>query len=279
MKGQGRYLGRNVYISGGSSGIGLACAKLFASLGAHVLIFARDVEKLGRACSEINACRTSPEQRITSLSIDVADHSRVMTELSRVVAESGAPHVVVTSAGMAYPEYFERIPYEVFDLTVKTNLYGTWNVLSALVPSMKAAGGHIVNVSSIAGFMGVFGYTAYSATKFAIIGLSECLRSEMKPYGVKVSVLCPPDTDTPGLAQENLTKPPETRALGESAGLMNADDVALVMLSGMEKGRFLIVPGLEGKGLLAARRLIPGLVDSVMDVMVARARRNAAHVK
>ena len=272
-----RYLGRNVYISGGSSGIGLAAARLFASLGANVLIFARRIEVLEQAAREIETCRISEGQRLSWMSIDVTDRDKVASGLSRAISEFGPPHIVITSAGIAYPDYFERIPYDKFDLTVKTNLYGIWNVLTALVPAMKASGGHIVNVSSIAGFMGVFGYTAYSSTKFAVMGMSESLRSEMRPYGIQVSVLCPPDTDTPGLAQENLTKPAETRALGESAGLMSPEDVARAMIRGMEKGKFLILPGMEGPFILAGKRLVPGVVNMVMDLIVARARRSGDH--
>ena len=68
----------------------------------------------------------------------------------------------------------------------------------------------------MAGFVGVFGYTDYCASKFAVVGLSEALRQELRPCGITVSVLCPPDTDTPGLANEDLTKPAETKAV--SAG-------------------------------------------------------------
>lgn len=275
MNRKDRYLGRNVYISGGSSGIGLAAAKLLASLGANIFVFSRRVEVLEQARHAIDACRISPGQRISWTSIDVRERDKVASGLSRAVSEFGTPHVVINSAGIQYPDYFERIPFDVFDQTVRTNLYGIWNVLAALVPAMKGSGGHIVNVSSIAGFMGVFGYTAYSATKFGVIGFSEALRSEMRPHGIRVSVLCPPDTDTPGLAQENLTKPPETKALGESAGLMSPMAVARAMLRGMEKGRFLILPGMEGPFILAAKRLMPGVVNAVMDRMVARARRSS----
>jgi NAD(P)-dependent dehydrogenase (short-subunit alcohol dehydrogenase family) len=270
-----RYVGKNVYISGGSSGIGLACAKMFAGLGANIFIFARRTHVLELAAREIEACRVSPDQNLSWRSIDVTDHGEVTSGLSQAVSAFGTPHIVIASAGLAYPDYFEKIPFEKFDLTVKTNLYGIWNVLACLVPPMKDSGGHIVNVSSIAGLMGVFGYTAYSSTKFAVIGMSESLRSEMKPHGIRVSVLCPPDTDTPGFVQENLTKPAETRALGESAGLMSADAVAQAMLHGMEKGSFLILPGMEGTFIHMAKRLMPGLVNAVMDFIVARARRSA----
>lgn len=270
-----RYLGRNVYISGGSSGIGLSCAKLFAGLGANVFIFARRPEVLQQASAQIESRRASPGQRLAWKSIDVTDHVAVSSGLADAIREFGHPHIVITSAGIAYPEYFERIPYEMFDLSVKTNLYGIWNVLAALVPSMKTTGGHIVNVSSIAGIMGVFGYTAYCSTKFAVIGMSESLRSEVKPYGIRVSVLCPPDTDTPGLAREDLTKPAETRALAGNAGIMNPDDVAGAMLRGMERGRFLIIPGMEARFISLAKRLVPSLAGLVMDSIVAKVRRSA----
>lgn len=269
-----RYHGKNVFISGGSSGIGLATAKLFASLGAHVFIFARRVTMLERAIREIEALHVSTTQRFSFSSIDVTDSGDVALKLEAAVAGFGNPHIVINSAGLAYPDYFEKIPYEKFDETIKINLYGTWNVLTCLVPHMKGSGGHIVNISSVAGFIGVFGYTAYSASKFALIGFSESLRSEMKPYGIKVSVLCPPDTDTPGLALENETKPPELKAISGNAGLMSPQDVAQAMLKGMEKNKFLIIPGFEGKSIYAAKHLFPHVVECFMDFQISRVRRS-----
>ena len=267
-----RYYGKNVFISGGSSGIGLAVAKLFASLGANVFIFARRTQILEQAIKKLEASRTPGDQRLSWAGIDVTDRDELTVKLGRAIAEFGRPHIVINSAGLAYPHYFEKIPYEKFDETMKTNLYGTWNVLSCLIPHMKETGGHIVNVSSIAGFIGVFGYTAYSASKFALIGFSESLRSEMKPYKIKVSVLCPPDTDTPGLALENETKPLELKAISGSAGLMSPEDVARAMLKGMEKNKFLIIPGIEGRFIYTVKHVSPGLVERIMDFQIKKAR-------
>ncbi|HOJ14282.1 MAG TPA: SDR family oxidoreductase [Deltaproteobacteria bacterium] len=268
----GLYAGKNVFISGGSSGIGLACAKEFARLGSNVFIFARRREALEEAALSIEPHRADPSQRIGFTSVDVTDTEKVADKLRESVASFGPPHVVITCAGIAYPDYFERISASDFELTLRTNLAGTWNVLSVLVPLMHAKGGHVVTVSSIAGFLGVFGYTAYSASKFGVIGLSEALRAELKPKGIRVSVLCPPDTDTPGLAFENRTKPPETRALGKSAGLMSPDAVAKALVSGMARGKFLITPGMEGKLILAAKRLAPSVVMALMDAIVRLSR-------
>jgi 3-dehydrosphinganine reductase len=126
--------------------------------------------------------------------------------------------------------------------------------------------GHIVNVSSLAGVVGFIGYAAYAPSKFAIMGFSEVLRNELIPHNVKVSVLLPPDTDTPQLAMENQTKPPETKALSGKAKLMQPDDVAMALLQGMVAERFHIVPGgFDSKVPYLGIRYIPGILRWVLD--------------
>lgn len=269
------YLNKNIYITGGSSGIGLATAKRFSTLGAHVIIFARSQQRLKTALGEIELSRFSSDQRFSSISLDVSDHHAVYTKMSRAVEEFGRPDVLINSAGIAYPNYFEKISYEKFIQTVQINLFGTWNTCACLVPYMKSAGGHIVNISSIAGFIGVFGYTAYSASKFAVTGFSQSLRSELKPYNITVSVLCPPDTDTPQLAEENKTKPAETKAIAGNAGIMSPDAVAKALITGMKNRRFMIIPGMEGSFIYRAQRFFPGLVRSIMDFQIKRSGKRA----
>jgi 3-dehydrosphinganine reductase len=269
------YSGKVIYVTGGTSGIGLAAARLFFSLGAHVAIFGRGRERGDAAVREIEKARLSQGQKIGYRSLDVSRHGDVKAVMEKARADFGVPHVLVTSAGIAYPDYFEKIPREKFKEMLGTNLAGTWNAVASLVPHMKNEGGHIVTVSSIAGIIGVFGYTAYSATKFAVIGFSESLRSELKRYGITVSVLCPPDTDTPGLAEENMTKPAETRAIAGNAGIMKADDVARALVAGMERGTFLIIPGFEGKFVSFAKRLLPRLVEFMMDRDIRRVARRS----
>ena len=165
------------------------------------------------------------------------------------------------------------ITYEMFDETMKMNTYGVWNTVSALVPHMKEKGGCIASVSSITGFLGVFGYSDYTASKFAVTGLSEALRSELKPFGITVSVLCPPDTQTPGFDVENLTKPEETKVLSESAKVMTSDAVAKGFIKGIKKGKFMIIPGFDGKLTYLAKRLVPGIVEMVMNSTVRKVQK------
>ena len=264
---------RRVYVFGGSSGIGLAIAARFAREGAHVLIAARRLEPLARALARLEAARRHDTQRLATLSLDVSDAAAVARELGRVVASFGAPDGVVNAAGLATPRVFEEVSSEQFDRTLQVNLYGTRHTLAALLPHMKGPGARVVNVSSIAGLIGVFGYTDYSASKFAVVGFSEALRAELRPRGIRVSVLCPPDSDTPGFAEELKTRPAETSAIAGNVHLMSPEAVADALLSGMRRGRFLIIPGLDGRLSVLAKRLAPGLVSWVMDRAVARARR------
>jgi 3-dehydrosphinganine reductase len=194
--------------------------------------------------------------------------------MAAAVAESGAPGLLVNSAGRALPYRFADLTYEQFDATMKVNLYGVWNAVAALAPAMKERrSGHIVNVSSVAGFVGVYGLTDYCASKFAVVGFSEALRQELRPYGVGVSVLCPPDTDTPGFARENLTKPEETKAVSSGGGLMQPDEVARALLDGVRRGRSMIVPGGDGKLTYFMKRHAPGVVDAVVARSIRRVQR------
>ncbi|MFZ5571341.1 MAG: SDR family oxidoreductase [Thermodesulfobacteriota bacterium] len=264
---------RVVYITGGSSGIGLAAAELMAAGGAHVVIFARRIGPLEEAARQIRRHRASDARPCGYYQLDVADPEAVKQVMTRAVTEFGIPGILINSAGRAKPDYFASISFEQFDETMKINVYGTWNTIAVLAPQMQEkGGGHIVNVASIAGFLGLFGYADYCASKFAVVGLSEVLRNEFKPMGIRVSVLCPPDTDTPGYALENIGKPPETRAISQTAKLMSARDVAREMMRGMSQDRFMIIPGMDGRLVYLIKRWLPGVVERVLDHAVKKAR-------
>ena len=264
------FTNKRVFITGGSSGIGLSTANLLARKGSHIIIFARGKERLEDAKNEITGNAISEDQEFSCMKLDVSNYKEVETVMSDAVKIFGAPDVLINCAGRAYPHYFEKITFEQFDETMKTNFYSIWNTVRVLLPYMRKKGGHISNVSSIAGFIGVFGYTDYCASKFAIIGFSGALKSELKQYGIALSVLCPPDTATPGFEAENRTKPEETKAIAANARLMHPDKVAEEFMKGIAKGKFLIIPGLDGKLTYIAKRLFPGLVDCVMDKTIKK---------
>jgi len=128
-------------------------------------------------------------------------------------------------------------------------------------------------VSSLAGLISIYGYTAYGASKFALTGFAEALRQEVRRDGIGVSVLYPPDVDTPQLAEENLTKPAETRAVAGNTRILAPEAVAESLLAGIARGRFRIIPGAEGRVADLAARLAPGLVRWIVDRQLSRAEK------
>jgi len=263
----------NVIITGGSSGIGKATAKLLARRGANVFIIARDKSKLDQAIQEIEAEGVSVDQRFGAFSADVRNYEEVENAIAAIVEAGGPPDILINSAGITHPGYFEELPLSVFRDIMDTNYFGTLHTVKAVLPHMMAQrGGHIVNISSVAGLIGVFGYTAYGASKFAVRGFSEVLRSELKPYNITVSVLLPPDTETPQLWEENKIKPYETKVIAGNVKPMSPERVARELLEGIRRGKHLIIPGLESKLIYRLQGLSSSLLNWYMDRLVAKAR-------
>lgn len=265
---------KTAYVVGGSSGIGLAVARELALRGARIVIFARDGKRLEHALDDVSSFRVSSEQRFSAVPMDVSVWPEVSSAMEKTVASSGVPDLLINCAGRAYPGRFEDIGMNQVEETLKINLMGCIHTCRSLTPFMKKNGGVIVNTSSVAGFVGIFGYTDYCASKYGVIGFSEALRSELKPWGVKIQVLCPPDTETPGYAVENLTKPEETKMISSTAKVLSPRQVALALIKGMGSNRFLIIPGMESRLTHVLKRLFPFLVEWVMDRRIRQCREN-----
>jgi len=262
-----------VFVTGGSKGIGRAIAEECAFRGADVAIFARGQSDLEATLTHLRDTKSRDDQKFAAFQMDVADPKSVDSSIADAMDELGVPDVLVNNAGLARPRYFEEITHEQFDRTIRTNLYGMWYATASVVPHMKKRGGYIVNVSSLAAFMGVFGYSDYCASKFGTMGLTLSLRSELKSYGITVSALCPPDTDTPGFEEENKEKPEETKALSENAKVMDARAVARSLLKGMRRKKPVIIAGFDGKLIYLANRLFPRLVEFIMDMTIKKVQK------
>ena len=264
---------RHVLITGGSSGIGLALARQLAAAGARLSLVARDPGKLAAAAAAVRAASPATPEIFTATA-DVAVESALVAAIRSAEAVHGPVDMLVTSAGVARPGHFEELPVSAFEQAMAVNYFGTLYAVKAVTPAMRARGrGTIVMISSGAGLVGLFGYTAYAPSKFALRGLAESLRAELKPAGVVVTIVYPPDTDTPQLAEENLTKPAETKALTARAGLWTADAVARATLDGVRRGRFSVTPGLQLTALAWLHSLIAPLLRRSFDRTAARARR------
>ena len=259
-----------VLITGGSSGIGLATARLFAACGAQLWLIARRQELLDSAVQAIHSVQLYSGQRCGYSTADVAKLDQVVNAIEQANQALGLPDIVINSAGITFPGYIQNIDLSVFHELMEVNYFGTVNVVKTLLPGMLARGsGHIVMISSLAGLLGIFGYSAYGATKYALRGFSDVLRAEMKLRQIQVSIVYPPDTDTPQLAYENQFKPFETRAVASNAGLLSPNYVARCILDGVQRKKYLIMLNLESKLIY----LLGGVLNPYLDYLAARARK------
>jgi 3-dehydrosphinganine reductase len=271
------YNGKSVLITGGSSGIGLAAARLLAARGANLWLVARDPAKLATAKSEIEALRKEPSQTVGITTADVADEAQAKRAVEQATAAIGLPDILINSAGVVYPGYFEALDGDVFRRMMDVNYFGTLNVIRAVVPGMIARGsGNILNISSMAGVLAIYGYSAYGASKFAVRGLSDTLRWELKPRGVHLHIAFPPDTDTPQLAFETPLKPYETKVIAGNGTVFSAERVARDMLRGIERDRYVILTGTDSTLFYTLANVLGPWLFPVMDLFVADALRKKA---
>jgi 3-dehydrosphinganine reductase len=255
------FKGKKVFITGGSSGIGKSTALLLAQWGAHVCIAARDAVRLAKALEEIRFCAKAPGQKIISVCLDVANRTQVKEGASEAIKALGGIDVLINCAGITCPGYVKDIPDAIWDSMISVDYMGTVNTVRAFLPYfIEQKHGSIANVSSVVGYMGVFGYTAYSPAKFAVVGFSECLRQELLPYNIGVSVIYPPDTDTPQWHEENKIKPQETRVLSGNIKVMSPVQVSMALLKGISRRTFTIIPGAMNKFTYFLNRHLPGIV-------------------
>jgi NAD(P)-dependent dehydrogenase (short-subunit alcohol dehydrogenase family) len=220
--------GRTAFVTGGASGIGLAIVEALVAEGARVVMADWNAEAVDREARRIGGA-------VVAQQLDVTDRAGWAAAKVRAEAAFGPVEILVNNAGIG-PDLNELadMPPDSFDRLVGIKLTGTFNGITTFAADMRARGeGHIVNTASMAGLMASARLGAYTASKFAVVGLSEVLRAEMEPHGVGVSVLCP------GMVRTNLAA--NTPASQRPAG----------MPSGMEAG---IDPALVGTDVIAAIR-------------------------
>ncbi|CAI7810020.1 unnamed protein product [Closterium sp. NIES-53] len=243
--------GKAVLIVGGSSGIGLCMGELAVQQGARVAIVARNKDRLASAHKQLEALLppdTPSSDFLLSVAADAANPDDATRAVDQVVAAFGRLDVVICCQGQSIPHQFEFDTVENQQQLMNVNYWASVYVIRAALPAVKRAGkeGRLMLVSSQAGQVGIYGYTAYSAAKFALRGLAEALQMELEHVGTRVVMLFPPDTDTPQLQQENATKPAVTKAITEGNKPFPPMAVAKAAISAIEQGDFLAPVGFDG---------------------------------
>jgi len=203
--------GKTILITGASSGIGAMLARQFAAAGGRVALAARRVERLQALADELKATGAA----VTTVSLDVTRTDMIASALAQIEAELGVVDVLINNAGVAQPASFLKTSTEALESTMATNFTAAWNLTAEVAKRLVAAkrGGSVINIASVLGLGVGPGYSAYSASKAALISLTRSLALEFVRYGIRVNALAP-------AGREYLKRIPPGRAgqLGELVG-------------------------------------------------------------
>lgn len=254
--------GKTAFITGGGSGIGLAMARSFSATGMKVVI--ADVEQAALDAVEDEFEASNAE--FLTLEVDVTDRDGMEVAAAATEAHFGKIHVVCNNAGVAVGGRIDEMTYDDWDWVLGVNINGVVNGISTFVERLKSHGdgGHFVNTASVAGHVSIPGLSVYTASKFAVVGISETMRADLMPYNIGVSVLCPGMVDTNILDSgrnrpdhlrhgappwEESLPPEERQALNENlrASMIDPAIVGDMVLHAIQTDEFYIFthPGIE----------------------------------
>ncbi len=266
------YYKKIVLITGGSKGIGLALAEQYADEGADVTILSRDKAHLVSAIKKLEQHRTHKDQKFGCIKADVTMPTEIEKISKEFIKEIGVPDHLVNCAGVAHPGRFDKLDLSIFYWMMDVNYYGTVITTKSFIkPMIRRGSGHIINISSMGGVVGIYGYTAYSGSKFALVGFSDALRSELKLHGINVSLALPPDTDTDQLAYENQFKPFLTREVGSNTKLMTPEAVAKTIMRGIKKNQYVILSNFDSIFFYKLQNLLGRGTPILLDHMIRQA--------
>src|SRR5271155_89599 len=280
---QARFAGKRCLITGAASGIGRATALRLAGQGAGVYLTDRNADGLAETVKEACALGARvPEHR----ALDVANYDEVAAFADEIHAKHPSMDVVMNIAGVSAWGTVDRLSHEQWDKMISINLMGPIHVIENFVPPMVAArrGGHLVNVSSAAGLIGLPWHAAYSASKFGLRGLSEVLRFDLARHRIGVSVVVPGAVKTPlintvEIAGVDREDPRVARWVDRFSGhAVSPERAAEKILAGVEKNRYLIYTSADIRALYAFKRLAWWPYSVAMrqvNVVFARALRPA----
>lgn len=246
------FQGKRILITGGSAGIGLALAQAFAARGARLALLARGGAALATAADLV---ATHGQPPVTTAA-DISDAPALAQAIATAVRQLGGLDGLVVNAGYCHPGRFEETALGDLHRQINTNLIGAVNTLHTALPHLRD-GAFVAITSSPAGFLPIYGFAAYNATKAALIALGGSLRLELAPRRIALHLLLPPDTDTPGYARETALYPPETKAILSGGALLPPEKVAATFINGIAKGKPMIVSGGEARAAIMLQRFAP----------------------
>lgn len=260
QRGAGQYFaGKRCFVTGAASGIGRATALRLAAQGAELYLTDRDRDGLAQTVCDARALGAQvPEHRV----LDVSDYQDVAAFAADIHARHPSMDVVLNIAGVSAWGTVDQLTHDQWSRMVAINLMGPIHVIETLVPPMVAAGrgGHLVNVSSAAGLVGLPWHAAYSASKYGLRGLSEVLRFDLARHGIGVSVVVPGAVKTPlvntvEIAGVDRDDPRVNRWVERFSGhAVTPEKAADKILAGVTRNRYLVYTSADIRALYAFKR-------------------------
>lgn len=249
-----------VVITGASSGIGEAMARLYSKMGAKVVLGARSEEKLSLLVQIIRA----EGGEAVYVATDVTKEGDCRRLIENAVKEYGGVDVMICNAGISMRALFDEVDMEVLRRVMDVNFWGTVYCAKYALPYLQASKGSLVGISSVAGLHGLPGRTGYSASKFAMTGLLETIRVENLKKGVHVMIACPGFTAS-NVRFSALTA--DGSAQGETPReenkMMTAEEVARIVAEGIMKRKRLCLMESEGRATYFVKKFFPSLLDHI----------------
>ena len=264
--------GKNVVITGGSDGIGLATARAFARRGARLALLARDSARLERAAATI--CRESPNTHDPqTISCDVTDFDAVRRAFQEIHDAAGPIDVLVNNAGISAYGPAEETPLSVARKVMNVDYFGAVHCILAALPVMRARNtGMIVNIASVAGLYGIPYLSAYGAAKAALATYCQALRAELADTGIDMVVVYPGYTQTDLFGKEdrygNVRRP--------AGPYESPEAVAAAIARAVERRQGEVVLSRDGRRLVLAKRLVPTVIDRVLAGVARRLKGPSA---
>ena len=252
--------GSLILITGGGSGIGEACAREFSARRAgHIVIADLLKDRAEKVATEINAAGCPASWVV----VDVADRNQVKKMIDQTIQEHGHLDIMMNNAGIGIGGRADEVPVEKFEKVIQINLLGViYGTKFALDYMVKRGDGHVVNTASAMGFLPAPYLSSYCASKSGIIGFSQSIRDEMKPFNIRVSVVCPGAVETPILDESERINMPNIFRIYPLM-ISSAHKVAKRIAIGIEKNQFLIIPTMDVKLIIALTRYFPGIQRAI----------------
>jgi len=264
------YSGKIAIITGAASGIGYALSRELGRRGAAVVMADRNVDLLFTS----SAALTGEGFRVNAAQLDVTDPAAVKKLVDDTVAAHGRLDYLFNNAGIVIVGEARDFSLEDWYTVINTNLYGVVHGVAAAYPLMVKQGfGHIVNTASVAGLVPATGQVPYTASKYAVVGLSNALRIEGADYGVKVSVVCPGLIDTPILKTSRMINMDRAKLAKMMPGRMAPDTCAGEILRNVEKNKATIVVTGLAKTYWLIQRISPGLMRWIWRGVTRKVRK------